>query len=151
MAGSHPTPNPVDYLKYNAAEAGSILEYVTDQLSWLTVDHPETEYEIETLQDALANVRDMLTQSAATFSRDMNTYSDGRRVESVLELEKGSYFRYRWHPEPTHQDNRPRTIVDRHDCTSGERRSVIIAADQVLDAVDYTPRLQLVDRPTIGE
>jgi hypothetical protein len=141
------TPNALDYLKYTAAEGKHLLEYVTDALGQLT-EHPKAEDEIETLQAMLDSVRNMLVQATATFCRDgddMNTYSDGRRVETTIDLELGNRFEYRWHPQRDHRDNRPHTVLDGHECTSGARRSVIVAADQVLDVVSHGRGLHLVE------
>lgn len=125
------TPTPLDYLKYSAAEGKSVLEYVIDRLGWLTVTQLAAEGEIETLQDLLEEVLTTLVDAAAVFSRDRsdaNTYSDGRKVSTRLELETGEFFEYRWHPQPDHRDNLPHT-----------RRSVIVSADQILDAIQGAP------------
>lgn len=142
------TTYPIDYLKYTAAEGKDLLGYVTDRLGWLTVDHPEAEQEIEQLQDMLDRMLRMLVEAAATFCRDradFDTYSDGRQVMTRVELENGNYMNYHWHPQPDHRDNRQHTILDRHECTSGVKRSVIVSADQFLDVVHHGPALQLVN------
>lgn len=116
-------------------------------LGCLTLERPLFEDEVERLQGALVCVRNMLIEAAATFCRDgadMNTYADGRSVESVVELELGNIYRHRWHPQRDHYDNRPHTLLASHECTSGARRSVLVAADQVLDVVDARPALRLI-------
>lgn len=140
-------PNPIDYLKYTAAEGRRLVEYVQDRLGGLTLERPLYEDEVEELQTMLDELRQLLAESAATFSRDgtdLNRYSDGRQIESVLQMELGNAFAYRWHPDPRHPDNQPHTIVE-CECTSGARRTVLVAADQILDTIDHTPRLYLVD------
>jgi hypothetical protein len=77
---------------------------------------PDVERQIEGALAILDNVKRMLTEAAATFCSDgddMDTYSDGRRVTSQLEMETGTIFEHQWHPQPDHRDNRPHTLLDR--------------------------------------
>ena len=141
-------PNPVDYLKYVAAEGKHLLEAVEFASACLAGEGPEGECELEWVSGIIDKVKRMLIEAAATFCRDggdMDTYADGRRVSSSLELEAGNIFEYRWHPYGDHRDNRPHTLLDRYEGTSGARHSVIVAADQVLDVVHHGRGLRLVD------
>jgi hypothetical protein len=146
-------PNPVDYLKYVAAEGNALLNNAGNQLSAIDCD-PGSEQTIERVQDILDAVRHMLTQATATFcvdGHDFDTYSDGRTVCTRLELETGNVYEHLWHPYPGHGINQPQTVLDRYECTSGTKRSVLVVTDQVLDSVEHGHGLRLVDDIADGD
>lgn len=144
----HTTPTAGDWVKYTAAEGRNLLEYVMDRLGWLSADGQTIdEDEIEVLQDMLLTVRNMLRDNAARFG-DPYTYADGRRVETTIEMELGNIYGHRWHPWPDHPDNQPHTVLDRCECTSGTKRSVIVVTDQILDTVDHGRGLHVVPEVT---
>lgn len=141
------TPNAADHLKYVAAEALPLLDYAIDQLMQTTVDDPDIETALDGVRDILDAVKRIAVESAATFCRnghDLDHYSDGRAIESKIELERGNEFRYRWHPQPDHRSNQPQQIAGVVTTTSGQRKQIVIAALGVLDAVDAGPGLRLV-------
>jgi hypothetical protein len=137
--------DPVDYLKYAAAEGKTLIEMISNELCRDLV----ADDEVDRICDMLFAVRKLLHDAIAGFCgsrEDMNTYTDGRKVETFVELEFGNHFTYCWHPDPAHRDNRPRTVLDHVECTSGAKHSVIIAADQVLDVVHHHAGLRLVQQ-----
>jgi hypothetical protein len=143
-------PNPIDYLKYVTAEGNTLLNSAGDQLSGIFCDHPEAEADVERIQDILDVVRKMLIEATATFcadGTDFDRYSDGRATRSSLEMETGNVVEYVWHPQHDHRINRPHTYLDRYECTSGARRSVVVSGNGVLDSVDHGSGPQLVDDP----
>lgn len=136
-------PNPIDYLKFCAAEAKSRLEYVIDRLSQVDAEYPLTEDENEMIQQFLEDVTRTVIESTAVFcrdGRDFDTYADGRPVRTQLEIEKGVIFEYRWHPQPDHRDNLPHSIYTAKG-RDGRRRTVFVAAPGVLDTADAGLRL----------
>ncbi|MGB6147471.1 hypothetical protein [Mycolicibacter algericus] len=139
-------PNPIDYLKYCAAEAKARLEYVIDQLGQVDGEYPLTEDETEALLSITEDVTRTVIESAAVFcrdGRDMDTYADGRPVRTQLETEQGVVFEYRWHPQPDHRDNQPHEIYTAKGRDS-RRRTVFVAAPGVLDCVAAGPDLKAV-------
>lgn len=144
MATNHPTP--LDYLKYCTAEAKSQLDYVIDQLSQVDTDYPLTNDHAEVLMQFLEGVQRTLSGSAAVFcrdSKDFDTYSDGRPVRTHLETTPGVIFEHRWHPQADHPDNQPHDIYTAKG-RNGRRRTVLVAAPGVLDAVTAGPELTVV-------
>jgi len=140
------TPDPLDYLKFCAAEAKSRLDYVIDRLAQVDAEYPLTEDEIEVLQIFLEGVQRTVIEATATFcrdGRDFNTYADGRSVQTRLELEEGVVFEYRWHPQPDHRDNLPHEIYTARG-RDGQRRTVLVSAPGVLDTINHGRGLHLV-------
>jgi hypothetical protein len=140
-------PTATDYLKYVAAEGKHLLDYVDDTLGCLTLERPLYEDEVEMFQSMIGAVRHMIVEAAAAFSRDgvdLNTYSDGRSVETTVELEKGNVFGYRRHPDPQHRDDRPRTVLDRWEASSGDKHSVFVELHQRLRVEHHGRGLHLV-------
>ncbi|MGV0159892.1 hypothetical protein ACRU3B_10690 [Mycobacterium colombiense] len=140
------TPTAGDYVKHTAAEGIDLLSYVEDRLGWLIDDDApiNADDEVEVLQDMLYSVRKMLRDTAARFG-DPYTYTDGRQVETSIEMELGNYYTHRWHPQTDHPDNRARTVLDRCECTSGYKHSVLVVTDQILDTVHHGRGLHLVE------
>lgn len=134
--------NAVDYLKYCAAEVKARLDYVIDRLGQADDDYPLSEHESECMQSVLEGVQRTVVDACATFCRDgddMDTYADGRPVRTRHEFERGNVYEQRWHPQPDHPDNLPHEVAT-FDTTSGSRKTVVVSAPGVLDAIDRSLR-----------
>ncbi|MBS9533541.1 hypothetical protein KIH27_08060 [Mycobacterium sp. M1] len=113
MTANTATPNVTDYLKFCAAETKAQLDDVMGRLAQADAEHPLTNNETERMNSILTEVQNIvgvLTRGLLGVGADLNTYTDGRRVETILEL-AGSTFTYRWHPRPDHPANRPSEVV----------------------------------------
>jgi hypothetical protein len=127
------TINPTDYLKYVAAETSGLIESAQQEVC--SLDHPDDE-RIEAILAQLDAVRHCAIEAAAAFCRDghdIEHYADGRQVRTRLEL--GNEYEHIWHPQPDHRTNRAQELFP-WTTTSGARKRLLIAAPDVLDAVD---------------
>jgi hypothetical protein len=71
-------------------------------------------------------------------------YSDGRPVETVLDIENGNIYHHTWHPDLAHRVNQPQEHGP-HVTTSGARKTIIVTAPGILDVSDARPNLRPVE------
>jgi hypothetical protein len=142
---------PLDSLKYLAATADSQIDWVVDQLGQLGDGEDEA---FELLQTMLSGLKDSLREELAQHCppAQREVYGDGRRVVSRLPIEDSAVVWHKhWHPNPRDVENKPRTLGETT-TFNGDRRRVIVAADQVLDVVDARGHLSVVrSAPPPGE
>lgn len=130
-------PDPTDYLKYLATEVGAIIEHVQEQLRVLNPSRPATSGDIKTILTQLDAARHTLTESAAVFcdnTDDLDTYHDGRPVQTRLDLERGNHYSHVWHPYPDHPANQPHELGTAT-TSSGVRKRIVVSGPGRLDAV----------------
>jgi hypothetical protein len=89
------TTNPADALKYSAALLKSVTEWALDSIGGGLCDAGH-EDETAAIYDTVNEVRDL----AAQFG-DPRLYSDGRRVQSSAEIQRGLVTSHVWHPDVT--------------------------------------------------
>jgi hypothetical protein len=89
------TPNAGDSLKYLCAIVRQRIACATDAIASDGCDGDH--------DDALAEIRAIIREVdrlAAPFG-DPHVYSDGRQVETTVQIEPYSHLTHTWHPDPT--------------------------------------------------
>jgi hypothetical protein len=143
-----PDHNALDSLRYLNSHCKQLLDWVVDRLGWSLIDGL-TETETEDLQAALESIQADIRAELQVHASDakmpgrLQHYSDGRPVETVLEIENGNIYHHTWHPDVTHRVNQPQEHGP-HVTTSGARKTIIITAPGVLDVADARPNLRPV-------
>lgn len=146
----HTTPTATDRLRYLSHEVNQVLEAAQDVIAGNCYEQhrPAEQHaaDLDHVLELLDACRETITEmvSAVTVDRaDRNRYSDGRPVQTRIDLETGCYFGHNWHPDLGHPSSQPRQI-----CTvrlrDGSRKRVLIVAPGVLDAVPDAAPLRIV-------
>jgi hypothetical protein len=132
--------NPVDWLKFAAAECIATVDCVDYDLAALDLTRPVTRPDIEVALARLHRVRQVLNAAitAVCTDGDIDHYSDGRAIATHLNVGAGARWVHHWHPEPDHWLNRPHTAGELR-TRNGTRKRVIVTAPGHLDAVSEFP------------
>lgn len=131
----------VDYLKYLVALCITIIEQVQGDLGGLDSSRRVTPRDIHTAHARLDAVWHALTGGRSvlhTVGDDLDHYSDGRPVETTLNVGAGTRWVHTWHPHPDHPRNKPGDVGEMI-TRSGTRKRIIVSAAGVLDAVSEFP------------
>ncbi|PBA30570.1 hypothetical protein CKJ65_16450 [Mycobacterium intracellulare] len=143
-------PSATDHLRYLSHEVNQALEAAQDIIAGNCYEQhrPADQHaaDLDHVLKLLDACRDTITEAVAAVTADQadrDRYSDGRPVQTRIELETGCYYCHDWHPDPEHPSSQPQDIgtVTLRD---GSRKRVLIAAPGVLDAVPTTPHLRVI-------
>ncbi|OBG76250.1 MULTISPECIES: hypothetical protein [unclassified Mycobacterium] len=143
----------LDALKFLAAEGHGQLGAVLGRLRSVAVKQG-SEAELETAIDLVRQFRGLAVELASRLcadAHDFNHYSDGRQIQTSVEIEPGCRLDYRWFPDPADPANQPRTLVERHVCANGRQVSVVVSAPGILDVVGADRPPMFIDAPAEGD
>jgi hypothetical protein len=138
---------PTDSIKFIASEGMAHLDYVIDQLAQLASFNEMNPERSEELCSMLEMVQGAIREAADAHSDGRNSYSNGRPVQTRLEMEHGNIYVHSWHPDRTDRRNQPHQIGP-YKCSSGTYRTILINGPGFIDVVhEPRPALRLVEDP----
>jgi hypothetical protein len=123
-----PQYTPTDSLRYLTARSSKTLDFVIDRIGWDGL----TEGDYEDLAATLEGIKVELREHLYAHTGLPRTYDDGRGVESAVQMELDTTYEHVWHPDAAHSINQPHVVLDKIECSSGVRRSVMVTSGENL-------------------
>ncbi|MEV0357164.1 hypothetical protein AB0H71_13990 [Nocardia sp. NPDC050697] len=93
----------LDVIKYMRFEMGWCIDSVTDSLFGAAPGEGGCDPDVA---ERLQSLREQMIAVAAPLTHDWGVYSDGRRVWSEVEIERGHGHIHVWHPDPAKNTER---------------------------------------------
>ncbi|MGD1255347.1 hypothetical protein ACKUT9_13985 [Mycobacterium seoulense] len=93
---------PLDVLKFAHVEGGYILRNVKGRLACLAFQTPCVEPQIAAILETLDEALTLLENGTTAFcsADQIYVYSDGRPIETFIEMNPDLFIFSHWHPDP---------------------------------------------------